>query len=376
MSIASTIETEQSGGVMPQVKQQKILVLSDAARGRNGVGTFYLDLAAKLRPFVASVELFDPGPETNGLILPLPGDSTQKLCIPNPLAIKKLLLDRRPDVLLVATPGAYGLLGAFWAERMGIPIVVGFHTSFEQIARLYWKNSMAGRVVHWYFRKSHAWLFRKSSVVLANSVSMVTEATAAGASRVKLVGTFLSPAFIDPPVIQHTGNLRQVIFAGRLAPEKNIGAIVQAARDFPGIIFTLAGDGPLRSLVDRAAAQLPNIRCCGWLSRDNLREQIDLHDALLLPSHFESFGTVALEAMARQKLVIAAPGCGITSWPDLAAGLHLMGDTSLSDSIGRLLESSPKERCRRAVNAREIALAFNRASLHKWMEMLALAGRS
>ena len=376
MAVVSTTDAEQPGSLLLGVKHQKILILSDAARGRNGVGTFYLDLMEKLRHYVAGVELIDPGPEVGGLVLPLPGDRTQKVSIPNPQAIKKVLLDRRPDVLLLATPGAYGLMGAWWARRLGIPVIVGFHTSFEQIARLYWNNSITGRVVHGYFRKSHTWLFRQSAMVLANSSSMVAEATAAGAKQVKLVGTFLSPTFIDQSVNPHTGNLARVIFAGRLAPEKNIEAIIRAAGDFPSVGFTLAGDGPLRPVVEQAAARLPNICCRGWLSRESLREHIDLHDALLLPSHFESFGTVALEAMARQRLVIVGPGCGIATWPEFADGLCLMGESSLSDTLGRLIDRSPAERRAQAVNARHIALAFDRASLRQWLEMLTSAGKS
>ncbi len=375
-AVVSTTDADQPGSLMIGVKHQKVLILSDAARGRNGVGTFYLDLMEKLRPYVADVELIDPGPEVGGLALPLPGDRTQKVCIPNPQAIKKVLLDRQPDVLLLATPGAYGLMGAWWARRLGIPVIVGFHTSFEQIARLYWNNSIAGRVVHGYFRRSHTWLFRQSAMVLANSASMVAEATAAGANEAKLVGTLLSPTFIDQPIHPHTGNLTRVIFAGRLAPEKNIEAIIRAAGNFPSIGFTLAGDGPLRPLVEEAAARLPNICCRGWLSRESLCEQIDRHDALLLPSHFESFGTVALEAMARQRLVIVGPGCGIATWPEFADGLCLMGATSLSETLGRLIDCSPAQRRSQAAIARQVALAFDRASLHQWLEMLTLAGRS
>ena len=61
----------------------RILFVVDAIQGRNGVGTYFQDLVAQLRPYVDQVELvapdlLEPHP-VQGISFPLPGDNTQRL---------------------------------------------------------------------------------------------------------------------------------------------------------------------------------------------------------------------------------------------------------------------------------------------------------
>ncbi|MEX2365774.1 MAG: hypothetical protein WD601_04165, partial [Pseudohongiellaceae bacterium] len=72
----------------------KIVVLSDAAPSRNGVGAYYQDLVEQLSSKVGQIKMVSPvirdGKWHGGLVLPLPGDKTQKLCLPNILKLKRL----------------------------------------------------------------------------------------------------------------------------------------------------------------------------------------------------------------------------------------------------------------------------------------------
>ena len=92
---------------------------------------------------------------------------------------------------------------------------------------------------------------------------------------------------------------------------------------------------------------------------------------LVLPSKVESFGTVALEAMARQRLVLVSGDCGIVQWPSLTAGLCRIGEgESLTDAISRVVALSPGDRAARVEAARSAACDLNRHSLHRWLELL------
>jgi glycosyltransferase involved in cell wall biosynthesis len=114
------------------------------------------------------------------------------------------------------------------------------------------------------------------------------------------------------------------LFAGRLAPEKNLGAVVEAAEALPEMRFMVAGDGPLRQWLTTQAERLPNLEYIGWVKRPRILPLIDDVDALVLPSTVESFGTIALEAMARGRLVVVSSQCGILSWNLLKRGLFQM----------------------------------------------------
>lgn len=353
----------------------RLAIVSDAAPERNGVGAYYQDLLQHLAPRLAAVEAFSPtihdGKWNAGIVLPLPGDPTQKLCMPNPWSLQRQLKAFAPHVLVVATPGAYGLTGAFLASHMNVPVLVGFHTSFEHLTELYWRDSWRGKVVQQYFKQCHAYLFHKADQVLANSSDMRELARKMGCGATTLVGTPISSTFIATPPVQYEGTFNRVLFAGRLAAEKNIDAVLQAARALPEIRFSIAGDGPLRSQVTAAAMQLTNVDYLGWLCREELRDQVDRHDALVLPSYFESFGTIALEVMARNRLAVVSRDCGIAQWPGLREGLYVIEkQQSLEQKLCRIASESPATRRDKAARAFSEALELNERNLNQWCELL------
>lgn len=353
----------------------RVAIVSDAAPERNGVGAYYQDLLDYLVPDLASVEMFSPTIEndqwTAGLVLPLPGDATQKLCFPNPVALRRELKRLRPHVMVVATPGVYGMVGAFLAARWGVPLLTGFHTSFEQLTDLYWHGSVKGRFYQLYLEHSHRYLFNRSRLVLVNSDDMHELAKRMGADQVRLIGTPLPGAFARHPLVPFGGEFRKILFAGRLAAEKNVEAFVDAAAAISDIEVSIAGDGPLREMVEAAARRLPNLHYLGWLDRSALRDQIDLHDGLVLPSHFESFGTVALESMSRARVVIVSRGTGICRWSNLTDGMVVMAEgQSLTEAIRGVQGLGAERRKSLARRGHQAANAFNNHNIENWQQLL------
>lgn len=352
----------------------RVVVVSDAAPQRNGVGAYYHDLERHLRGRVDRFEILSPqlvsGTWRGGWALPLPGDPSQCLCIPSLRGLGLALRRLRPDVVVVPTPGVYGLAGAYHARRHGARLVVGLHTWYEAVVTLYW-NELASRLGAAGISLCNRWLFRHAERVLVNAPSGLTVARRMRAPRAMLLGTPLAPAFIEHSLPPPVASVRRVLFAGRLAAEKNVEAVLAAARALPGVEFRLAGDGPERARVQRAAAELDNVRELGWLGRERLRAAIDASDVVVLPSRVESFGTVALEAMARRRLAIVSARCGIAEWPDLAEAMRVLGDgESLAATIARLA-CLPRERCETlAERARRAALRHHRAACDRWLELL------
>ncbi|MBT8143812.1 MAG: glycosyltransferase, partial [Gammaproteobacteria bacterium] len=269
-------------------------------------------------------------------------------------------------------PGPYGLLGLRLARKHQARIVVGFHTHFERLTDLYWKRSLGlGKVFRYYLESCNRLLFRHASVVLANSGEMVELARRIGAPSAELMGTTIPRPFIDTPVSPLRDELAVVTFAGRLAAEKNLQAIVAAAEQLPGVDFRIAGDGPERNIIVDAAARLANLDYLGWTPREKMLEVIDATDMLILPSHVESFGTIALEAMTRNRTVLVSASCGITQWPDLSPGLFRIGDgETAADAIARVASLDPAVRRQKAHLGREAAVALNEWTLQHWIDVL------
>lgn len=354
----------------------RVAFVSDSMPERNGVGAYYADLidqlAAVEQPRRFEISFLCPGGDARAkLRFPLPGDRTQRVFLPSPREFGRILRRLAPDVVVVATPGPFGLLGQRWARKLGATLIFGYHTDFAGVTDMY-RFSLFRALSRGYFRRVDRLLFRRADWVLANSQSMIEQARASGAKRVRRIGTLLPRSLLEVPPSTPGADLKRIVFAGRLAPEKRLETVLEAAEALPGLEFVIAGDGPLKDSVRRRAGELSNLRYAGWLSREALMQELDAADALVLPSEFESFGNVALEAMARQRIAIVTGGCGIAHWRRLARHLVVFdAGEPLTEVLRALKRRPPCERAALAAGAREAAVALNAESLQQWIALLA-----
>lgn len=353
----------------------RVAIISDAAPERNGVGAYYRDLAEHLTAAGAKVALISPrfraGRWYGGLALPLPGDPTQRFLIPSPRLVGRRLARLAPTVIIVATPGPFGMLGMLLARWRRVPLVVGFHTHLERLTELNAHTPVFGSLARGYLNGCNRLLFRAGALTLANSPDMMRIAQGMGARRAGLMGTPVPKQFLDLPVAPVRSRCERVLFAGRLAPEKNLGVVIAAAERLPGMQFQIAGDGPLRGWVEAQAARLPNLSYIGWVKRARILPLIDGSDVLVLPSTIESFGTIALEAMARGRLVVVSAQCGILSWDLLREGLYEIGvDEDLAATLTRVAALDPAARAQRAALARVAATELTARNLRHWLSVL------
>ena len=351
----------------------RVAFFSDSLPERNGTGAYYHDLARQLAPRVEALEIFQPLPRKNShpiLSLPMPGDPKQRLVTPNLFRIRRGFRELRPNVVVSITPGPFGLLGLYHARRCGAAFVTAFHTDFEQLARLYW-NRCSRAVVNGFLRSVNRFLCKRSRTVLVNNSTLIDDVEKLGARRVDVIGTPVAPVFLERPMLPSPPEVRQICFAGRLAAEKNVDQIVAAAARFPQIRFVIGGDGPLRSELEASAAALENVRFTGWLDREALIDLLDASSLLLLPSKLETFGSVALEAMARGRPALVSANAGIHDWPVLKEGLFVLEPGQpLEDAIEHLLRLPSAARQQQAFAARKAAEQLNRETILQWAAVL------
>ena len=95
----------------------------------------------------------------------------------------------------------------------------------------------------------------------------------------------------------------QITYLGRLYKEKGVDILVKAAlMGLRGIV--IAGDGPMRPLVENAA-QKGLLKFLGPLPRTKALKILAGSDVVILPSREEGISTVILEAMALKVPIIA-----------------------------------------------------------------------
>ncbi|MBY6205002.1 glycosyltransferase [Halomonas denitrificans] len=345
--------------------------VSDSEPERNGVGAYYADLIDQLADRRVDTRFVCPGRSgQKGFSFPLPGDATQRIYLPSPRRLWRALREFRPTVMVVATPGPYGLIASKWAHDKNIPLLIGFHTHYAGVTDLYGKSLLKYFSRGW-FRFADRTLFRYGDRVLGNSEDMTELADRLGAKDTRRIGTLVPRAVLRTERRPLGDRFHRVLYAGRLAAEKRLHTVIDAARALPQIEFVMAGDGPLRAEVLRAASELDNLTATGWLTRSQLLEQMDAADALVLPSEVESFGTVALEAMARGRQAVVTSTCGIVDWPALADHLVVFDlDDELADVLKTLADEPVEARRERAEAGCRAAHALNERSLDDWVDLL------
>lgn len=361
-------------------KQLRVLFLSDAIASRNGVGSYYTDLVDHLTDYLEHAELISPGtcPEdyAHERTLPLPGDPTQQLYLPKISRVWEKIKTVNPHVIVIPTPGPYGLAGFAIAKYLAIPLCAGYHTQYEKLTDIYWTSAFSG-ISRFYLKLLNRAFFKSSAVVIGNSKEMIDGARRDGAQKVEMIGTPIAKPFLDAPFAAISPQLSSVCYAGRLSLEKNLSDVLEAAQQLPHVRFTIAGDGPLRSEVASRAKSTPNLKYVGWISREAVKTVIDGSEMLLLPSRVEAFGTIALEAMARRRLVLVSENCGILNWGNLAAGVYpIQGDESLTDAIRRVSKKRFSERLEKAEHAYQAAASFNHDTVCHWVGMLSNIARA
>ncbi|WP_203829958.1 glycosyltransferase family 4 protein [Actinoplanes palleronii] len=91
-----------------------------------------------------------------------------------------------------------------------------------------------------------------------------------------------------------------VSFAGRLVYEKGVqhllAAVPELRERFPRLRVVIAGDGPYRKELERLAG--PAVTFAGFLTGHDLTALMAASDCYVVPSVYEPFGMVALEAAA------------------------------------------------------------------------------
>lgn len=365
---------------MPGTSHMRVVMMSDALIDRYGTGTYYRDLAENLETYIDHIELFCPRGKNSEIseriLFPVPGDPTQNVVLPNLRQIGQKIRAIRPHTIIIATPGPYGFIGMFWARRLGIPLIVVYQTEFDKLTKMYWNPLLYGPS-KLYLDSAYKLFFHVGLAAIVPNSALKNRIQNMGAPNVEVMGTFIARDFLAKPVSPLPKEMTSVLYSGRLAQEKNLEAILTCAEYFSDLNFVIAGHGPLTDKVIAYADTLQNLEYLGWVSRDTVLSLLDQSDMLVLPSKVEAFGTVALEGMARGRLVLVSPNCGIARDSLLRKGLLVMHrGEHLRGAIQRIQSLHHSVREKKASVARKTAQAYNGKTVAQWLELMSRSLRS
>ena len=303
--------------------------------------------------------------------------------------LPRLIRDSEADLLHLHTPNPSMILGLMLSSDRR-PLVVSHHS-----------DVVKQRLCRLLFSPIERACYDRARLVLTTSPPYIAGSSllrrCAGRVAVLPIGLDLEPFLNPSPEVVERGDLLRsshpgpLWFAcGRLVYYKGLETAMHALRSVPGTLL-IAGDGPMRTRLERLAARLDlkgGVRFLGKMPRD---EDLIAHylaaDAFWFPSNSrgESYGLVQVEAMASGCPVIntAIPHSGVP-WVSrheetgltvpvddpvafAAAARRLLDEPGLRDRLAAGGRRAAAERFDRRVMA-EHSLAFYRAAVRGYPE--------
>jgi D-inositol-3-phosphate glycosyltransferase len=283
---------------------------------------------------------------------------------------RSMTQDAKPYDVIHANYWLSGLVAESLRGCWGTKYVMTFHTLAEM------KNQIAQRT-----QDEESDLRLSKECLICSKADRITASTqveksqlvhvyGAGSSRIRIV-----PPGVDPSrfhaieqgyaksMIGVPSNHRMILFAGRVEPLKGIDTLFRAIAVLKGrrpewnwdrLCVSVIGGDPseqgqrenmemarLHSLREELGL-LDLVAFLGARDQDTLQYYFSAADVLVMPSHYESFGMVALEAMACGTPVIASDVGGLQELvKDNKTGIRVKANdpNALAKAIERLMDN-------------------------------------
>jgi glycogen synthase len=202
------------------------------------------------------------------------------------------------------------------------------------------------------------------------------------ARRITAIPNGIDPAELEPAESQDLAQLRErfaapedllVLLVGRLVYEKGfhlaldaLAPVVKARRN---VRFVVAGTGTAEAELKKQARRLGLGRYgtfLGWMGDDTLHSLYKVADLCIVPSIYEPFGLVALEAMASGCLCVVADTGGLREVvpDDETVGLRFpVKDADALQAVLERILTDDDVRAQMVAEAREHVLQFDWAEV-------------
>jgi glycosyltransferase involved in cell wall biosynthesis len=176
---------------------------------------------------------------------------------------------------------------------------------------------------------------------------------------------------------------RRLVFAGRLIDVKGVETLLQAWRQVPpGMRLVIAGDGPLRPLVEQQASADPSIEYVGWVGEREVLELMAGAEAVLVPSEwYEGFPLVISRSLSVGTPVVVTDLeniCADVLADDVGWAFRVKDPAALAATLAALVANpgmATERRSRaRASYERRFSPAVNLARLEDVYRSVAMAG--
>ena len=313
----------------------RLLWLTDTYGDRNGVSTVLKEIhhEIKLRNLPIDLMVCSSAIEPDDHLIVLkpvsqftfPMYREQPVRVPNFINVHRAFKRGKYDRIICSTEGPMGLAALWLKNVFSVEAFFFLHTDWLMFAREVLSMEQPGltrlqRLMKIYYKRfgnvfvlnteQQQWLTGKAMGFDPGNVFL----TAHWADRI-FSETLISSPDAGGTTGLNTGHLPDervdwlkpvALYAGRISKEKGVLELPGIARMIRSVIpevqMVIAGTGPAEEELKKA---MPDACYLGWVDRDHLPALYTASDVLLLPSRFDTFSCVVLEALSCGLPVVA-----------------------------------------------------------------------
>jgi glycosyltransferase involved in cell wall biosynthesis len=222
-----------------------------------------------------------------------------------------------PDVILAHSSIWAGYAASLVAAGTGIPYIITEHRSrFTGLTAA--AKSLLRDAYHPFLKKAFGGASR--IVTVSDALQATIRPFVPAGQQILTIPNMVDTDFFVPP----SGRQRDplvILSVGRLEQEKGMDLLIRAfgqlAGDIPGASLRIVGKGPQENRLRAMASELggrASIHFLGKLPPGQLLAELHRAKILAVPSRFEAFGVVFIEAMSTGLPVLAARSGGPESF--------------------------------------------------------------
>ncbi|MEM2338894.1 MAG: glycosyltransferase, partial [Nitrososphaerales archaeon] len=212
----------------------------------------------------------------------------------------------RPDIIHAHSALWGGEIALYISKVLKIPYVITEHSSiYARDLVKSWQEPYLRRI------------FENASLVIGVSSRLLEDISKYfNHKNFDSVLNVVDTDYFTLPTVKRKKDPFKFLSIALLSPKKGmdilIRAFYEAFRDVDDVVLEIGGDGPSRPILESLVKELKmeeKIKFLGMLDRYQVRENMWRANVFVLPSYYETFGVVLIEAMATGLPVIATR-CG------------------------------------------------------------------
>jgi glycosyltransferase involved in cell wall biosynthesis len=255
----------------------------------------------------------------------------------------------KPDLILVHSVTWAGYAASLISKKHRIPYIIVEHRSF-----FVWSTAEAREMVKPFYLPFFEQGYRNCARLVPVSESLLTGLRSLMPwidEKVEVIPNMIREEMFLPPSQPRETEPFVFFWAGRLEHVKGMDLLLKALTELKERVGTtfrvrLAGRGSLRDLLEQQARDAgisDMVTFLGRISREEIQKEMQRANCFVLPTRYEAFGAVLIEAMSAGLPVIATRSGGPQHIVNEANGMLIDPEnvSQLAGAMERMMKEYP-----------------------------------